>query len=64
MSGRIKGYFITGLLVVVPLYITVYVLSLIGGFMDSIYRVLPEALRPDTYLPFRIPGLGVIITVA
>jgi len=63
MSKKIKSYFVTGLLVVVPLYITVYIFILIVGFMEGVYRHLPQALHPDTYLPFRIPGLGVLITL-
>ncbi|MDO8426626.1 MAG: DUF502 domain-containing protein [Deltaproteobacteria bacterium] len=63
MKKGFKGYFITGLLVVVPLYITVYVLSLIVGFMDNVFVILPEFLRPDTYLPFHVPGLGIFVTI-
>lgn len=63
MSNKLKSYFITGLLVIVPLYITIYILTLIVGFMEGVYFLLPEMLRPDTYLPFRIPGLGVLITL-
>lgn len=63
MRKGLKRYFITGLLVVVPLYITVYVLTLIVGFMDNIFNVLPITLRPDTYLPVRIPGQGIAITL-
>jgi uncharacterized membrane protein len=60
---RFKRYFITGLLVVVPLYITVYVLTFIVRVMDNVFNILPAFLRPDTYLPFRVPGLGIIMTV-
>ncbi|MBI5971269.1 MAG: DUF502 domain-containing protein, partial [Deltaproteobacteria bacterium] len=63
MTKGIRGCFITGLLVVVPLYITIYVLSLIVGFMDNVLGLLPGLVHPDTYLPFHIPGLGVIFTV-
>ncbi len=63
MTKGLKGYFITGLLVVVPLYISIYVLSLIVGFMDNVLGLLPAFVHPDTYLPFHIPGLGVIFTV-
>lgn len=62
MNKGIKGYFITGLLVVLPLYLTVYVLSIIVRFMDKIFTVMPESLQPDHYLPFHIPGLGIIVT--
>jgi len=63
MSKKIKSYFITGLLVVVPLYITIYIFTLIVGFMDGAYHLLPEVLQPDKYLPFQVPGLGVLITL-
>lgn len=63
MNKRIRHYFITGLLVVVPLYITIYVLSLIVGFMDNVFMLLPESVRPDAFLPFHIPGLGIIFTL-
>ena len=63
MRKGFRRYFITGLLVVVPLYITVYVLTLIVGFMDNIFNILPMTLRPDTYLPVHIPGQGIVFTV-
>lgn len=64
MNKGIKGYFITGLLIVVPLYLTIYVLTLIVRFMDNIFFILPEALQPDTYLAYHIPGLGIFFTLA
>ncbi|HEY4707072.1 MAG TPA: DUF502 domain-containing protein [Thermodesulfobacteriota bacterium] len=64
MNKIFRGYFITGLLVVVPLYFSIYVLSIIVGFMDGILNLLPRVAHPDTYLPFHIPGLGIIFTVA
>ncbi len=62
-KGRFKRYFITGLLVVVPLYITAYVLFLVAGVMDNAMNFLPRFLRPHTYLPFNVPGLGVVVSV-
>lgn len=64
MKKGLKGYFFTGLLVVLPLYLTVYVLSIIVRFMDNIFVVMPVALQPDHYLPLHIPGLGIIVTLA
>src|SRR3989304_1840953 len=58
-----KKYFITGLLVVVPLYITIYILAVIVNYMDAILGYLPDSLHPDIYLPFHIPGIGVILTI-
>jgi len=63
MTKIFRGYFVTGLLVVVPLYISYYVLSIIVRSMDSVLTLLPVSLRPDTYLPFHVPGLGIIFTV-
>ncbi len=63
MTKIFRGYFITGLLVVVPLYFSIYVLSIIVGFMDGILNLLPQIAHPDTYLPFHIPGLGIIFTI-
>lgn len=63
MKRTLKRYFITGLLIVVPLGLTFYVLALIVGLMDAMLTYLPKPLQPDTYLPFHIPGLGIIFTV-
>ncbi|MBI5047470.1 MAG: DUF502 domain-containing protein [Deltaproteobacteria bacterium] len=64
VKASFKKYFITGFLVVVPLYLTIYIFSLIVGYMDTILKFLPKPLQPDTYLSFHIPGLGVIFTIA
>jgi len=58
-----KKYFITGLLVWVPLGITVWVLNLTISTMDKTLLLLPHAWQPDTFLPFHVPGLGVILTL-
>lgn len=63
MKTNFKKYFLTGLLVVVPLYLTGYILSIIINFMDSILIFLPKPLHPDTYLSFHIPGISIIITI-
>lgn len=63
MKKTLKRYFITGLLIVVPLGLTFYVLALIVGLMDAVLTYLPKPLQPDTYLPFHIPGLGIIFTI-
>ncbi len=59
-----KKYFITGLLVWVPLGITVWVLNLTISTMDQTLLLLPHSWQPDNLLPFHIPGLGVILTLA
>jgi uncharacterized membrane protein len=63
MKKFFRRYFITGLLIVVPLYVAGYVLVLIVTSMDELLTLLPEVARPSTYLPFHIPGLGLLITI-
>jgi uncharacterized membrane protein len=58
-----KRYFITGLLIWVPLGITLWVLDLLIGTMDQSLTLLPENWQPQAWLGFRIPGLGVILTL-
>ncbi|GAB4165011.1 MAG: DUF502 domain-containing protein [Rhodocyclaceae bacterium] len=58
-----KKYFITGLLIWIPLAITVWVLYLIVSTMDQSLLLFPAALRPEALLGFYIPGLGAILTL-
>jgi len=59
----VKKYLLTGLLVWVPLGITVWVLKVTIGMLDQSLLLLPEQWRPDVLLGVHIPGLGVILTV-
>lgn len=59
-----KKYFITGLLVWVPLGITLWVLNLTIGMMDQTLILVPEHWQPDKLLGIHIPGLGIILTLA
>lgn len=58
-----KKYFITGLLIWVPLAITVWVLHLIVSTMDQSLLLLPASLRPENLLGFHVPGIGAILTL-
>jgi len=58
-----RKYFITGLLILVPLAITLWVLNLIIGTMDQSLLLLPERWRPEALVGFHIPGLGTILTL-
>ena len=58
-----KKYFITGLLIWVPLGITVWVLSLIVRSMDQSLLLLPQAIHPEYLLGMYIPGLGALLTL-
>jgi uncharacterized membrane protein len=62
--AALKRYFLTGLLVLVPLGITFWVMTALLDLMDQTLLLLPEPWRPEAWLGFRIPGLGVILTAA
>ncbi len=65
MRGQlIKRYFITGLLIWVPLVITGWVLSLIVSTLDQSLRLLPEGMHPQSLVGFAIPGAGAVLTLA
>lgn len=59
----IKKYFITGLLIWVPLVITVWVLTAIISTMDQSLRLLPESVHPQRLFGFDIPGAGALLTL-
>jgi uncharacterized membrane protein len=60
----IKRYFITGLLIWVPLVITAWVLSVIISALDQSLHLLPEVLHPRNLFGFAIPGVGALLTLA
>jgi uncharacterized membrane protein len=62
--GRIRGYFLAGILVTAPLGITGYLAWIIVGFIDhSITPLIPDQYNPESYLPFSLPGFGVLILI-
>ena len=63
--SRVRNYFLTGLILVGPLYITISLTWWFINWVDDVVRpFIPAAYRPETYLPFQIPGLGLIIAFA
>jgi len=59
-----RKYFITGLLILVPLAITAWVLNLVISTMDQSLLIVPVRWQPKTLVGFDIPGLGTILTIA
>jgi len=57
-----KRYLMTGLLVWIPLGLTIWVLNFLLTFMDQVLLLLPPAWRPEQWLGFHVPGAGVLIT--
>src|SRR5262245_53677274 len=63
--SRIRNYFLTGLILVGPVYITFGLTWWFINWVDDIVRpFVPAALRIGTYLPFHVPGTGLIIAFA
>ncbi|CAK0160529.1 transporter [Burkholderia pseudomallei] len=60
----LKSVFLTGLLVLVPLAITLWVLGLIIGTMDQTLLLLPASWQPERLFGFRLPGIGAVLTLA
>jgi uncharacterized membrane protein len=63
-----KKYLMTGLLVWIPLVITAWVISAIVNAMDGLLRILPDAWRPEMWLPLlhlpkTLPGLGLLFAL-
>ncbi len=62
LAGRIRNYFLTGLIVAGPVAVTAWLIWWFVTWVDNLVRpVIPVTYRPETYLPFDIPGLGLII---
>jgi uncharacterized membrane protein len=61
LVARLRNYFLTGLILVGPLYITISLTWWFINWVDDVVRpFIPVAYRPETYLPVKIPGLGLI----
>ena len=60
----LRRYLVAGLLVWIPLGITIWVLKLLVDLMDQTLLLIPAAYRSDALFGFHIPGLGIILTVA
>ena len=58
-----RKYLITGLLIWVPLVITIWVLRLVVETLDQILLLLPEQFRTETWLGVHVPGMGALMTV-
>lgn len=64
LMARLRNYFLAGLLVTAPLAITIWLTYQIITFVDNQVRpLIPPRWLPETYLPFGIPGLGIVIVL-
>ncbi|HDM79007.1 MAG TPA: DUF502 domain-containing protein [Deltaproteobacteria bacterium] len=62
LKDKLRNYFVAGLLTILPLSITAYVVVTFLKVMDRILNYLPPKLRPQTYIPIDFPGFGLILT--
>ena len=63
-AARIRNYFLTGLVVAGPLAITAWLIWSIVTWVDDFVRpLIPPAYRPESYLPWPIPGTGLIVAI-
>tara|TARA_B100000029_G_scaffold496221_1_gene562228 strand:+ start:912 stop:1526 length:615 start_codon:yes stop_codon:yes gene_type:complete len=58
--ARIRNYFIAGIVVLIPIGITIY---LIIFLMSISSKILPKEINPNHYLPYNIPGLEIVISI-
>ena len=58
--ARLRNYFITGIVVLVPIGITLYLTKF---FISISSNLIPEGINPNNYLPFAIPGLEIILSI-
>jgi uncharacterized membrane protein len=64
LKNKLKTYFITGLLVAGPIGLTIVVVHAVVSRIDILfYRIVPPALQPEQLFGFRIPGLGIVISI-
>lgn len=61
--AALRKWLFSGLLVIVPVIITAWVLSWVVGVLDQTLEILPEAWQPDKLLGFHLPGFGVVLTL-
>jgi uncharacterized membrane protein len=62
--SRLRNYFLTGLVLVGPLYITISLTWWFINWVDDVVRpFIPVTYRPDTYLPVKIPGTGLVVAL-
>jgi uncharacterized membrane protein len=64
MMTKLRKWFFAGLLVLVPLAITIWLLEWAISSLDKTLLLLPKAWHPDVVFPVHIPGFGVILTIS
>jgi uncharacterized membrane protein len=64
VGARMRAYFLTGLVIAGPLAVTAWIVWWFINTIDGwVTPLIPTVLRPDTYLPFHMPGVGVVVAL-
>ena len=58
--AKLRNYFITGIVVLVPIGITLYLTKF---FISVSSKMVPSEINPNSYLPFSIPGLEILLSI-
>ena len=62
--ARLRNYFLTGLVIAAPLFLTVYIIRTIINWIDSwVTPYIPAVYLPDTYITYSVPGFGVVVAL-
>lgn len=63
-GAKMRAYFFTGVLVTAPTVITFYFAYVLLNFIDNnITNLIPVKYNPETYLPYNLPGIGILLLV-
>jgi hypothetical protein len=63
LGARIRNYFLTGLVIVGPVAITIYLVWWFISYVDQwVKPLVPKFYNPETYLPFAVPGFGLLFS--
>lgn len=64
LGARLRTYFFAGILITAPIALTTYLAWLFITFVDErVFSVIPQQYNPETYLPFSIPGIGLLLAL-
>jgi len=62
--NALKNAFLTGLLILVPLAVTLWLVLAVSARVDGLLDLLPHSIHPEHLLGFKIPGLGILVSIA
>ncbi|NBB71974.1 MAG: DUF502 domain-containing protein [Alphaproteobacteria bacterium] len=64
LATKLRNYFLAGVIVAAPIGITFFIVwQVVQVVDDNVGKLLPDRYNPETYLPFSVPGIGVLLMV-